>query len=79
MNQQPYRIERGIPIPGKSDELFPFDGMRVGDSFTIPNKDGLSAQYVSAVISRFRKKCPQFKFCTRLIREEHCRRVWRVE
>lgn len=77
-----YRIESGIPIARKRMEIvrFPFDKMKVGDSFLVPTKDqdpikaGMSIY--TAVKSFNAHNGKAYKVATR--KTETGLRVWRI-
>ncbi len=76
---RPYKIDRGIPVPLSTDDILPLADMKPGDSFTVPDSDNITLNAINNAITRFRAKNPSWRFILRTIREEHCRRVWRVE
>jgi len=72
----PFVIEKGIPIPDRPSSPwigYPWDEMRIGDSFLVPKTSAKSAR--NAAFSRGRAY--KEKYVTRTV--EDGLRVWRVE
>jgi hypothetical protein len=72
-----YRIERGIGIPPKTGSFvikYPWRGMKVGDSFTVPVKD-LPASGAGAIRSSARSH--GFRAATRT--QGNQVRAWRIK
>ena len=68
-----YQIEKGIPMPeGKPGSKYPFDGMKVGDSFLVPRKD---RSCVSSAATAYSKKYGT-KFSMRTV--DGVLRIWRI-
>ena len=78
-----FEIEKGVPIPGRGGKaLFPWDEMKPGMSFFIPETDDNAKQrFQAAAISSGRVWCkknqPDWKVVTRRLEEGV--RVWLVE
>ncbi len=73
-----FLIEKNIPLPRKganrTQVLYPFHKMEVGDSFFAPNA---MQSKITTAYNHFRKKHAQRKFTTR--QENGGTRVWRVQ
>lgn len=69
-----FKVERGIPLPARANERYPFDKMNVGDSFTFR----LSSRSTVASAATAFGKANQMRFRTAKIDETTCR-CWRIE
>ena len=75
--RQTIKIESGIPVPPKGRPLagsFPFDEMKVGDSFALNNARPSTVGYLAAVFAR--RQEPKWKFTVRKTADGH--RCWRI-
>ena len=76
MNNEPIKVERGIPIPRKisgARGIYPWREMEVGDSFLI---EGLTAKYRSRIAAAQSTRDNR-KYATRKV-GENAYRVWRI-
>ena len=78
-----YKIEKGIDIPsngGVGTQLYPFDDMETGDSFSAPISKKSNVQQA---VMRHNKTNPETRFITRTVkgrgRSGTKIRVWRVK
>lgn len=80
-NLRPYKVERAVPMPLRTDEILPLSEMQVGDSFAVPDKDGITANALNNALTRFRQMAEYktWRFMVRTISAQKCRRVWRVQ
>ena len=70
-----YKVESGIPLPKKKIAgNFPFDNMKVGDSFLLNGKAPQTVGYLAAVFARQQE--PKWKFTIR--KTEQGYRCWRI-
>ena len=67
------KIDKGIPMPTRSTEKYPFEKMEVGDSFFVP---GLGIRSVSTRVEDESRKSGR-KFKSRSV--EGGVRVWRIK
>ncbi len=79
-----FKIDKDIPIPPKITgigRIYPFDEMKIGDSFAIPYEDDNDARRKQINVSaNFRySRLSQKHFTTRKIKEKKEIRVWRDE
>lgn len=74
------KIETGIPIPHKriATTIYPFEAMKVSESFCAGKYSREKMQSVSGAISHFRKSNPEKKFSQRRM-EDGTIRVWRIK
>jgi len=81
-NGAPYKIEKGVPMERKRNNVvrFPFDKMKIGDSFFVPEKDQapfyVQASVYSAANSYNRFHGTKLRMSTR--KEKGGVRVWRI-
>lgn len=79
-----YEVESGVimaPRVKSSENPFPFENMKIGDSFLIPAQDKLakSPNPVHYAANRYAKHVkPGFAVTTRLLLDKS-RRVWRIK
>ena len=72
-----YEIERGVEMPViKKTAKYPFKELAVGDSFFVPDADGLSGRRMHSTAYNYGKRYGM-KFVAR--RVEGGMRVWRQE
>jgi len=75
------KVEKNIPLPVGGTRLgeskYPFAGMEVGDSFSIPYISSNHEKAVRAAAS-YQGKQRGMKFTVRVV-EEDTLRVWRIE
>ena len=72
-----YEIERGVEMPVmKVKAKYPFKDLAVGDSFFVPDADGLSGRRMHSTAYNYGKRYGM-KFVAR--RVEGGMRVWRQE
>lgn len=78
MKKQEFKIESGVPMPNtKGRKLkYPFDKMKVGDSFELP-KGSPKTTVLNAANSWLRRNNPQGKFSIRFHNDKL--RIWRVK
>lgn len=71
-------VESGIPAPTKPESIgrYPFDKLKVGNSFVVALDGRKSWGFIYAAINSAQRK-HSIKLTTRLIDEEN-RRIWRV-
>lgn len=72
-----YKIEKGVPTPHKTDRVYPFSQMEIGDSFFIPNlstSDGRYQSVSSAGRGQFKRHNKKFSMRS----ENGGVRVWRI-
>jgi hypothetical protein len=80
----PYKIESGVPIEGvrtiTNFNNFPFEQMKIGDSFIIPPGDKFAENpnSIHYAANRYAKMKPGFCVTTRLQLNKY-RRVWRIK
>lgn len=67
------KIDKGVPVPEKMGNKYPFSEMEVGDSFYV---DGATPNQLQNAASYWRKKAG-YKFVAR--RENEGARIWRIE
>lgn len=75
-----FKIEKNIPAPEKpirGERAFPFDKMKVGESFCVPMNGRKSWAFVFTAIQSAQAKL-NIKLTTRLI-DQTTRRIWRTE
>lgn len=72
-----FEIEKNVPIPmaGRTECPFPFEGMAVGDSFKLP--ESTSRSLINVWRQRYVAKNPDKRFITRKIGQEI--RCWRIK
>ncbi len=68
----PIKIEKNVPLPPKNGSKYPWDALKVGDSFKVEGRTN-GAQLCFQVN---RTRAPK-KFVSRVVKGET--RVWRVE
>ena len=77
-----HEIEKGIEIPLKNLNKYPFDQMEVGNSVLIERTDEENLRFLArnlrSVLSHYWRKDNK-KFITRTIKKENGVRIWRVE
>ena len=79
----PYKVDKNVPLERKKKvhTRFPFDKMKVGDSFYIPKKDQLQSAAVASVYAAANSYNKTFstriKISTR--KDDGGLRVWRIE
>lgn len=66
------KIERGVPLDTERYVRYPFDKMKVGDSFFVE----LDTKRVASAASKYRRAHMEFKFAVRKV--SGGTRVWRV-
>lgn len=74
-----FKIEKHIPLPPKaasSIKKYPFEKLKVGDSFLVPMEDGKSPSVLFSSISQARKRLNINLFSAKV---KGGRRVWRVD
>lgn len=74
MGNTQIKIEKGVPKPARS--VYPFESMRVGESFIAGESTKELSSRVSSAINYFCKKYPKQKFSQRTT-EDNLLRVWR--
>jgi len=80
-----YKIEKKIPIPQRPSKLtFPFDKMKVGDSFLVPCEDNQRSNYQQKIMTKARYKIlsnPDFKHMEFICKSEKGKgvRCWRTK
>jgi hypothetical protein len=73
------KVEKGVPLPPpvwRKSRIYPFDSMKVGDSFFVPGGDRQSYSKAISAAHYYGKK-HDMKFRIRGV-EGGCR-VWRIE
>ena len=82
-----YKIEIGIPVKHSKGRphIYPFDKMKVGESFFVDVKEGENAKYVQTKLATLARRyalryCPETKYATSSEKNEERIgvRVWRV-
>ena len=81
-----YKIEKNVPMPiriGRTECLYPFADMSLGDSFSIDVGDrtvNSVRKMVSGWLPRFRQamNCPRFAICSKVSDDGKTVRVWRI-
>lgn len=76
------KIDKGIPIPGRRGSIYPFDKMKVGDSFFIklkPRQTKRQLQVMLAGKANYYAKCSKNKAKFRTYRDDRGVRIWRVK
>ncbi len=81
-----FDIEKGLEIPvttggRRPPVVFPFEKMKVDESFYIPKGKGFYT--IGEAIRKFREEHPDFEFTTRVITDDKSKnpigkRVWRI-
>lgn len=81
-NGTPYKVDKGISMERKREAFarFPFNKMKIGDSFFVPKEDqnpeGVAASVYSAANSYNRTHGTKLRMSTRKV--EGGIRVWRI-
>ena len=73
-----FKIEKRVPIPKKlktSIKKYPFEKLKVGDSFLVPLADGKSPSSLFSAISQAKKRLNINLFSAKV---KGGRRVWRM-
>lgn len=70
------KIEKNIPIPKTAYRAWPFNEMKIGDSFAVPIAD---RGRVTQAATQWALRHEGFKFITRQTEDRQSVRVWRVE
>lgn len=70
------QIDKGVPVPTDNYFRYPFRRMEVGDSFFVP----FVPKRVQSAAAYFTRRNPQYRFCTRTVKEKGVNgvRCWRV-
>lgn len=76
-----FKIERGIPVPssigrGGRESKYPFEKMRVGDSFALDNEKQLQSARNAAYL--YKKSTPDFNYGA-VQNDDGGGRLWRLE
>lgn len=74
-----FKIEKGVPIPPKiasSIKKYPFEKLKIGDSFFVPLADGKSPSSLFSAISQAKKRLGINLFSAKV---KDGRRVWRIK
>lgn len=81
-----YKIEKGIKIPErkrKNNSKYPFDKMKVGDSFFVKCKKNVLSKTQAILTTNaahsIKRKGLNFKFTSRVSHEPIGIRIWRIK
>ncbi len=78
MTKPPYKIEKGVPL-SRMGSLDWLEGLEVGDSFVMPEKDAMDNSLVQSIYNWGHKRqgsCYRFK--SKLDHKSRTRRMWRI-